>query len=126
MGTLVEPTHYKLVFEDGTLQDADIVIASMSLRETFAYQDKVNQLAGRELSEFVAQTIAKQLVSWDLEKTAGEPWPMTLDGFLDLPDRWTAAITVGWVKAVNGTVPLDRATPDPSVEGVLAAASQTA
>jgi|SRR5580765_3112488 len=126
MGTLVEPTHYKLVFEAGPLQDAQVTIASMSLRENFAYYDKCATLTGVELAQHVAETIAKQLVSWDLEKAPGEPWPMTLDGFLDLPDQWTAAITVGWTKAVNGAdAPLD-STPDPGVEGILAAASQTA
>ena len=108
MGKLVEPTHYKLVFETGPLQGAQVTVASMSVRETWAYNDALGELADIDARyRFMVNTLAPLIVSWDLEKAPGEAWPLTLDGVLSLPDNWLPDIVTGWLKAINGT-------PDPT------------
>jgi hypothetical protein len=119
---LVERTHYKLAFEPEHLRDMRVTIASMSLRESFAYNDKMQELAGTALSEYVVHTMAGLLVEWNLEKAPGEPWPMTADGVLDLPDDWTAAIVTGWTVARTGiSGPLDSSPASLQDEDPLAA-----
>lgn len=104
MGTLVEPTHYRLAFEDGPLRGAQVTVASMSVRETWAYNDALNELSDTSARyRLMVRTLAPLIVSWDLEKTPGEPWPLTLDGILSLPDHWLPAIVTGWIQAINGT-----------------------
>jgi hypothetical protein len=109
---LVEPTHYKLTFQDGPLKDAHVTVASMTIRQTWAYNDKIDELAAdREASyRFMVQTVTPLLVEWDLEKAPGEPWPLTLDGVMSLPDNYMPAVVAGWLKAIN-------AVPDPTGTG---------
>lgn len=110
---LVEPTLYRLTFEDGPLKGASVTVASMSVRETWAYNDKLDEAATAGARyRLIVHTVAPLITAWDLEKAAGEPWPLTLDGVLDLPDDWMGAITRGWLKAINGV-----SEPDPTGTG---------
>jgi len=116
MGKLVEPTHYTLTFADGPLQGARVTVASMSVRETWAYNDKLNELSDTSARyRLMVNTLAPLIVSWDLEKAPGEAWPLTLDGLLSLPDDWLPAIVTGWIQAINGVDPTGTAPapPDP-------------
>lgn len=115
---LVERTHYKLAFEPEHLADMHVTVASMSVRETWAYNDKLDEAGTDAMARYriMVNTVAPLIVEWNLEKAPGEPWPLTLDGVLDLPDEWINAITMGWIKAVNGTYgPLGQAA-DPELD----------
>lgn len=123
---LVEPTLYNLTFEDGPLKGAHVTIASMSIRETWAYNDRIDGLRGQERVQAIANTIAPLITAWDLEKAPGEAWPLTLDGFQSLPDSYLVPIMMGWLKAINGvpdptTPPAADETGDEDGEDPLAA-----
>lgn len=100
---LVEPTLYRLTFEDGPLKDATVTVASMSIRETWAYNDKLAELTDLDVRyRFMVNTVAPLITAWDLEKAAGEPWPLTLDGIFSLPDDYMPSIVLGWLKVIGG------------------------
>lgn len=107
MSKLVEPTLYKLTFADGPLQGAHVSVASMSVRETWAYNDTLHEIGDDQDARYrhMVSTLAPLIVDWDLEKAPGEPWPLT--GVLDLPDDWLPALVVGWIQAIRGV-------PDPT------------
>jgi len=108
MGKLVEPTLYKLTFEEGPLQGASVTVASMTVRETWKYNDAIGVLTDPEARyRLMVNTVAPLIVAWDLEKAPGEPWPLTLDGIMSLPDEYLPAIVIGWLNAAGGV-------PDPT------------
>lgn len=115
---LVERTHYRLAFEPDHLKDMHVTVASMSVRETWAYNDKLDALGTDNLARYrvMVNTIAPLITEWDLQKAPGEPWPLTLDGILDLPDGWMNAIVMGWIKAINGTADPTGAPQEPDAQ----------
>jgi hypothetical protein len=122
MGKLVEPTLYKLTFADGPLQGAHVTVASMSVRDTWAYNDRLAEIGEDRGARYrhMLTTLASLITDWDLEKAPGEPWPLTLDGVLSLPDDWLPALIVGWLQAINGVPdPTGTAAADPSGEASL-------
>lgn len=122
MGKLVEPTLYKLAFADGPLEGAHVSVASMSVIETWNYNDKLDELTGDRLARYrhMVNTLAPLIAEWDLEKAPGEPWPLTIEGVLSLPDTWLPALVLGWLQAINGVPdPTGTATADQAGEASL-------
>lgn len=103
MGFPVERTRYRLTFEQEHLAGLEVEVAAMTVRETWAYNDAIAQ-AGNDLgavTRIMIETVARQLASWNLEKAPGEPWPLTLEGFLDLDDSLVSPILTGWLQAIR-------------------------
>lgn len=120
MGKLVEPTLYKLTFADGPLQGAQVTVASMSVGESWAYNDKIDELGADRYARYrhMVNTLAPLITEWDLEKAPGEPWPLTIEGVLSLPDDWLPALITGWLQAINGV-------PDPTGTAAADQAGET-
>ena len=118
---LVEPTLYKLAFEDGPLKGASVTMASMSIRDTWAYNDALGEITDPDAHyRFIVGKAVSLIHAWDLEKAPGEPWPLTLDGIMSLPDDYMPSIVAGWLKAINGIEdPTGTAEADTAMEATL-------
>jgi hypothetical protein len=106
MGFPVERTQYRLRFEQPELDGLEVTVAAMSVRESFAFDDACAEATtdAAQLRVWV-ETLGRQLVSWNLEKSPGEPWPMTLEGLWDLDGHLLGAITAGWLQALRPPKP---------------------
>lgn len=102
MGFPVERTRYRLTFEQEHLAGLEVEVAAMSVREAFAYDDAIADAADDKARVLIRiEALARQLASWNLEKSPGEPWPMTLEGLHDLDGHLLGAIIAGWLQAMQ-------------------------
>lgn len=115
MGFPVERTRYRLTFAQEHLQGLEVQVAAMSVREAFAYDDAIADADGMAaIMRVNIETLARQLDHWNLEKSPGEPWPMTLDGLYDLDGHLLGAIVGGWLQALQpAREAVDPTRPDP-------------
>lgn len=120
MGFPVERTLYRLRFDAEHLTGLEVEVAAMSVREAWAYNDAIAEAPDNDARfRLMVETVARQLASWNLEKAPGEPWPMTLDGLLDLDDSIVSPIILGWLQAIR---PQPQA-PDPTRQAASIEAS---
>jgi hypothetical protein len=106
MGWTPEETHYKLHFEDPAYSGLEVVVAEVStgtLMELAELTGSVESMDGFAKAKALTRLftlIGESLVSWNLEKPAGNPVAATIEGVKEQTLKFNLAITLAWISAM--------------------------
>lgn len=120
MGVHIEPTHYKLIFEDPSLDGLEVVARELSIDELVQYTELLAATPNqRERVTKRAEFICERLVSWNLDDEDGNPLPITPQVLLSQPRRVNIELSAAWLREVVGFTAPPAPHSEPSDGGSL-------
>lgn len=113
MGFRIEPTQYKLRFEDPRLNGLTVVANSVSIAKFMEITGMPSRsaIAGVTLKatavvqDPMLRDFSETLVSWDLEGSDGKEVPADYDGLASQEPWVVKALVKAWMEAVSDVTP---------------------
>lgn len=107
MGYRKQEKHYKLVFEDDEYEGLEVTAKSLSVGDFM----RMTNLAGKNNNpdpqdiEAMFSTLAKSLVSWNLEDEQGNPVPADINGVKSQDFDFIMTVIGAWMEGIASVDP---------------------